>query len=516
MFRQAVVAAWIGALRRRADTATLHALPQPTEAEAARVMALMRGDAPTDAPPRLPAGVAAGRFQPSITLMTLGRGDGLLGMERHGAIGPRGGSVTLAQIDWLYRVDSGAGTSADADETGPPVWQTPAPTTVLNARPAPVQELPSSGPSPLRLQRDLAAEADAIDLVRDLGLQPIDARKLQWRDPEAADCPGPLWTLPQESAFGDFWADAVPRLRAQGWRVVVRPGFAHESVAVQRWRLFVSPDTGEPEGKEVDGPLAARSRPVQKLSLSEREGAWLLSLGVEIDGETLDLAPMLADLLRRDARWLDARRIAAIDDIAIITLRAPGGRRIEAPAEPLKAIVGALVDLLADPSRQQRREGEPLRLGAWEAQRLQALQAALGQGAQAWQLQGDAGLPCWRSGCGPSARRSPWQRPGACRCPCAAIKHKGWPGCSICGPRAWAASWPTRWAWAKPRRPWPMCCWKRKAAASPGPRWWCSPPRCSSTGRPRPRAWRPVCACWSCRGPTGPGTSRGWQNTTWC
>ncbi len=394
-FRHAVVAAWIGALRRRADTATLHALPQPTEAEAAHVMALMRGDAPTDAPPPLPAGVAAGRFQPSITLMTLGRGDGLLGMERHGAIGPRGGSVTLAQIDWLYRVDSGPGPGADADETGPPVWQTPAPTTVLNARPAPVQELPSlpsSGPSPLRLQRDLAAEADAIDLLRDLGLQPIDARKLQWRDPEAADCPGPLWTLPQESAFGDFWADAVPRLRAQGWRVVVRPGFAHESVAVQRWRLVVSPDTGEPEGKEVDGPLAARSRPVQKLRLSEREGAWLLSLGVEIDGETLDLAPMLADLLRRDARWLDARRIAAIDDIAIITLRAPGGRRIEAPAEPLKAIVGALVDLLADPARQQRREGEPLRLGAWETQRLQALQAALGQGAQAWQLQGDAGL----------------------------------------------------------------------------------------------------------------------------
>src|SRR5690606_1921721 len=112
----------------------------------------------------------------------------------------------------------------------------------------------------------------------------------------------------------------------------------------------------------------------------EREGAWLLSLGVEIDGETLDLAPLLADLLRRDMRWLDARQLAAIDDAAVITLRAPGGRRIEAPAAPLKAIVAAMVDLLTDPARKLRQEGDPLpalRLGAWEARRIEALRAAL-------------------------------------------------------------------------------------------------------------------------------------------
>ena len=36
------------------------------------------------------------------------------------------------------------------------------------------------------------------------------------------------------------------------------------------------------------------------------------SFELEVDGETLDLSPLLADLLRRDARWLDAREIAAI------------------------------------------------------------------------------------------------------------------------------------------------------------------------------------------------------------
>ena len=321
--------------------------------------------------------------------MTLGRGDGLLGMQPQGKLGPRGDSVTLVQIDWTYRTDSGA------------TWHTPAPTSILGARPAPVQELFDNGGPVLRMQRNLAAEADAMDRVWDLGLMPVDASKLQWRHRAAASSLGPVWTLAQEAHFGDFWADVVPQLRAEGWSVVVRPGFAHESVPVQRWKLHIAPDTGELLGKEVDGLLASRERPVQKLMLPEREGAWLLTLGIEIDGETLDLAPLLADLLRRDARWLNAQQMAAIDNLAIIQLRAPGGKRIEAPAGPLKAIVGAMVDLLTDPTRKQRKDGDPLRLGAWEARRIEALRAGLVQAHRVgtvngwsndWQLQGDAGL----------------------------------------------------------------------------------------------------------------------------
>ena len=396
--RAALVAAWAQALRQRADAATLQALAPLNDAEAARVMALLRGGAapapsgaPTtsSAPAPAASGVVAGQFRPRLTLMTLGRGDGLLGMAPQGKLGPRGDSVTLVQIDWTYRTDSGA------------TWQTPAPTSILNARPALVQDLFDTGGPVVRMQRNLAAEADAMDRVWDLGLTPVDAKNLQWRHRAAAATLGPVWTLAQEAHFGDFWADVVPQLRTQGWTVVVRPGFAHESVPVLRWKLLIAPDTGELLGKEVDGPLAPRERPVQKLMLPEREGAWLLSLGIEIDGETLDLAPMLADLLRRDARWLNARQMAAIDDIAIISLRAPGGKRIEAPAGPLKAIVGAMVDLLTDPTRKQLKDGDPLRLGAWEARRIEALRAGLVQAHRVgtvngwnndWQLQGDAGL----------------------------------------------------------------------------------------------------------------------------
>ena len=405
--RDTVITAWVSALQRHADATALKALPPLTAAEAARLMAILRGDGsaavvPLHGAKRPPPahGIACGHLRPRITLMTLDRGDGLLGLKPQGKTGPRGDSVTLAEIDWTYCLDEAL--------DGPVVWQTPAPASVLNSRPAPFQDLYDTGGPVVRMQRDVAGESDALDLVWDMGLLPVDARSLQWRNRDAAATLGPLWTLAQESFFGDFWADQIPALRAKGWSVVVVPGFAHQSVPVLRWKLVIAPDTGELLGKEVDGPLAPRERPIQRLHLPPREGAWLLSLGLEIDGETLDLAPLLADLLRRDVRWLNARLMAAIDDSAVISLRAPGGRRIDAPAGPLKAIVGTMVDLLTDPLRQarsQRKDGDPLRLGAWEARRLEALRAGLVQAHRvstttdaqggwdnSWQLQGHAGL----------------------------------------------------------------------------------------------------------------------------
>ena len=388
--REHAVAAWVDALRRKADAATLKNLPTLSDSDAARVMAVLRmGSAaqaaplPTSTPPPAPDDCVIGHFRPRLTLQTLGRGDGLLGLKPQGKLGPRGDSVTLAQFDWTYTTDGG-------DR-----WQTPAPTSILNSRPPAAQELYDTGGPVVRMQRDPAAEADAMDLVWDMGFVPVADASFQWRSRAHGAALGSVWTLPQEEFFGDFWADQVPALQTKGWSVVVKPGFAHESVPVQRWKLLVSPDTGEVLAKELDAPLVQPGRGVEKLQLPAREGAWLLSLGIEIDGQTLDLAPMLADLLRRDARWLNAALIATIDDLSIVSLRAPGGKRIDAPAAPLKAIVGAMVDLLTDPMRGQNQG--LLKLGAWEARRLDALRASLLDAHRvgphnAWQLEGDLGL----------------------------------------------------------------------------------------------------------------------------
>jgi superfamily II DNA or RNA helicase len=321
-------------------------------------------------------------FRPRLTLQTLTRGDGLLGLRAMQGFGPRSAQVTVARIDWTY----------DARGTH---WDTPAPTRVLNTRPKPTHVLRGAWGDNITIHRDLAAEADARDALFASGLRPLPMQALQWRDPQASEGHGELWSLAEESHFGDFWAVVVPKLQAQGWAIVVRPGFAHLSVPVDAWRIVIDPATGEEQGRELAEPLGRKPRELGAMRPGPREGSWLLSMGIEVEGETLDLTPLLADLIKRDGRWLKAQEIALIDDEELIHLRAPGGRRIEARAKPIKAIVGAMVDLLTDP----KLPTGPLQLSTWEAHRIEALRAGLAdtQAARAgkhgaWQLQGEAGL----------------------------------------------------------------------------------------------------------------------------
>ncbi len=314
------------------------------------------------------------RFRPRLTLQTLTRGDGLLGARAAPGYGPRGTQLTLARVDWTY----GA------------TLKLPAPATLLNTRPWPVPP-----------GRDLTAEAQASDQLWATALRPYPTRALQWRTPEAAAGLEDLWNLPEEGAWADFWAEQVPRLQDAGWQLVVAPGFAHFSVPVQRWKLLIDPASGAELGREPAERIERFAPGAQGLAALHGpagpggQGSWRVSLGIEVEGEALDLAPLLADLLKRDGRWLKAAELARIDDDAVVTLRAPGGKRIDARAAPLKAIVGAMLDLLTDP----RRAAGPIELSAWEAANVQALQQSLmdTQAARAgehgrWQLQGDAGL----------------------------------------------------------------------------------------------------------------------------
>ena len=334
-------------------------------------------------------------MRPRLRLRTLTRGDGLLGSRAVAGFGPRSEQLTVAEVAWVYGREAADDPAGAATTTATP-WAVPAPRTLLNSRPWPVPP-----------GRDLAAEADAAEQLWATALRPLPERALQWRSPEAAAGLDDLWSLPEEGHWADFWAEQVPRLQALGWQVLVLPGFAHFSVPVQRWKMQLQADEA---GREPAQPVDKFAQGSQALAALHgpkfdggpgAQGSWRLSLGIEVEDDTLDLAPLLAHLLRTDRRWLQADELARIDDEALITLRAPGGKRIEARAAPLKAIVSAMLDLLTDP---RRAEG-PLRLSAWEAVNVQALQqslmdtqaarAVLGGEAirdAAWQLQGDVGL----------------------------------------------------------------------------------------------------------------------------
>jgi superfamily II DNA or RNA helicase len=288
---------------------------------------------------------------PRLVLQTLTRGDGLLGLRPCGPVippartplfGARGPQLTLARLD-----------SGRPDEA-----------------------------TLRRLQRT--------------GLKPLPADGLQWRGtPPAWIGTESLWSLVQEPAFGDFWADELPSLQQEGWTIVVMPGFAHQSTPVDAWRLQLDGDPDADQGRVLASPLQRAAQRLKPLRQPPGMGSWMLSLGVVVDGQTLDLVPMLTHLFGHDRRWLDPEQIDAIPDHATIRLRAPGGRRIDAPAAPLKAIARTMVDLLG----QRRIHEGRLALDGWESQRLQTLREQLAGSvrvdagsAGAWALQGDAGL----------------------------------------------------------------------------------------------------------------------------
>jgi hypothetical protein len=143
-----------------------------------------------------------GHFRPRLILQTMTRGDGLLGLRAMPGFGPRSAQVTVAQAHWTYATASGLR------------WDTHAPTRVLNARPKPTELLRGAWDERVLLLRDLAAEADARDALWASGLRPVPSEALQWRRPEAAEGHEALWSLAEESHFGDFWAEQVPRLQA--------------------------------------------------------------------------------------------------------------------------------------------------------------------------------------------------------------------------------------------------------------------------------------------------------------
>lgn len=351
--RAALLQTWVEALRRKASKTELKALPRLPDEDAVKLMDLLLEDAaPAPLPPAQPAATATSlpqgepaRFQARLTLQTLHRGDGLLGLSPNGKLGPRGDAVTVAKVDWVYTGEDGLR------------WETPAPRSLLGGRPAALQALEDGR----LLARDLIKEADARDQLWSLNLIPLDAKLLQWRNPAAA-LPGPWWTLAQEEFFGAFYLERVPQLQAQGWLIQVLPGFTHRPAQAEGWKVKID-----------------------RLCLPSREGSWLLTLGVEIEGETLDLAPMIADLIKRDGRWLKREELDQIEDEATVLLHAPGGRRIEAPALTLKTIIGAMVDLLTDP----KRAAGPLQISDWDATRLALLDI---DARTRWQIHGDADL----------------------------------------------------------------------------------------------------------------------------
>ena len=117
------------------------------------------------------------------------------------------------------------------------------------------------------------------------------------------------------AALCSFSAQAIPRLKALGWSVIVEPDYPCHVV--------------------TDGTWYAEIR-------EEQERDWFeLELGIDVEGQRVDLLPILLELLR------DRRRLGAMlrDPRRRIAVPLGGQRFLALPPERLHAIVQVLAEL---------------------------------------------------------------------------------------------------------------------------------------------------------------------------
>ncbi|MBI4743121.1 MAG: DEAD/DEAH box helicase [Betaproteobacteria bacterium] len=165
--------------------------------------------------------------------------------------------------------------------------------------------------------------------------------------------PDGAYGLSGEAAWPAFMHDAVPALRAAGWQIEFAADFRHHALEVEAWEA----------------------------ELVETDNGWFdLDMGIIVDGARLPLAPLLAALFKRDARWLDAAVLERIDDRETVELKTPAQQSIRVSAGRLKPLAATLIDLF-----DGLGGGETLRLSRFDAPRLAEL-----NNMSRWQFKGQS------------------------------------------------------------------------------------------------------------------------------
>ena len=204
----------------------------------------------------------------------------------------------------------------------------------------------------VRLARREDAESRALAALAGSGLQKVPPYTLH----TFGSAPEGIYGLASESAWPGFMQHAITELRQAGWQVEFPEDFRHHVIDIDDW--------------EAD--------------LVETENGWFdLDMGIVVEGQRLPLAPLLAALFKRDARWLDSLALSNIPDDEGVELLTPSGRRLRAPAARLKPLASTLIDLF-----DGFTGGNTLRLSRFDAPRLKALSSDLSR----WQFRGESDI----------------------------------------------------------------------------------------------------------------------------
>ncbi|SDR28392.1 Superfamily II DNA or RNA helicase, SNF2 family [Paraburkholderia fungorum] len=211
--------------------------------------------------------------------------------------------------------------------------------------------VPMPGGDVIHIRRRYEVEKKRLLELRKTGLQKVPTSRVY----ASRLLPDTMLGLPDADAWSAFVNDAVPELVAKGWRVQMAAEFRYNVIEIDA----------------IDGTAHQAG-----------DGWFDLEMGIQIGDRKVRLEPLLADLFRRDRRWLSGA-LESIADSEPIELKTDENKRLRLRADRLKPVVRVLVDLF-DSLGGTLADGAPLRIPAVDAGRLDAL-----DGTGRWQFRGD-------------------------------------------------------------------------------------------------------------------------------
>ncbi|WP_025600624.1 DEAD/DEAH box helicase [Burkholderia sp. WSM2230] len=211
--------------------------------------------------------------------------------------------------------------------------------------------VPVPGGEVIHIRRRYEVEKKRLLELRKTGLQKVPTSRVF----ASRLLPDTMLGLPDAEAWSVFVNEAVPDLVSKGWRVTMAPEFRYNVIEIDA----------------IDGTAHQAG-----------DGWFDLEMGIRIGERNVRLEPLLADLFRRDRRWLGGA-LDAIPDDEPIELKTEENKRLRLRADRLKPVVRVLVDLF-DSLGGALAEGAPLRVPSVDAGRLEAL-----NDTGRWQFRGD-------------------------------------------------------------------------------------------------------------------------------
>ena len=198
----------------------------------------------------------------------------------------------------------------------------------------------------VRVKRDARLEQRFLKSLEGFGLEEMPRFGILGNIPNH-----PVYVLENERAWPQFMQQALPKLRAAGWEVVVPQSFRHHVLEVEAW-------VGE---------------------FDEREDGWFsLNMGIVVNGQRLPLAPLLHGLFKTDPRWLDPILLANMKDDETVELSLPDGGIVKVKAERIMPLARTLIELF-----DGKGGSEEIRLSRYDVARIDAL-----AGMERWQFKG--------------------------------------------------------------------------------------------------------------------------------